>query len=186
MKPAKRRRRWWAIPRMSVKIAVLAAFFLAIAIPAGGAAGFWALLNLDLPGNLPEDTNPRIHSYPSVVVDAEGNEIAEFRAFELTVPIRYRDIPQVVKDAVVAMEDRRFWEHRGVDPEGLLRAAITNYREGRVVQGGSTITQQYVKNTYTTGERDLSRKLREALIATRLERQLSKDEILFRYLNTTY
>ncbi len=186
MKPAKRRRRWWAIPRMVVKIVVLTAFFVAVAVPAGGAAGFWALLNVDLPGNLPEDTNPRIRSYPSVVVDAAGNEIAEFRAFELTVPIRYRDIPQVVKDAVVAIEDRRFWEHQGVDPEGLVRAAIANYEEGEVVQGGSTITQQYVKNTYTTGERDVARKLREALIATRLERQRSKDEILFRYLNTVY
>ncbi len=186
MKPAKRRRRWWAIPRMTVKIVVLTAFFAAIAVPAGAAAGFWALLNADLPGNLPEDTNPRIRSYPSVVVDADGNEIAEFRAFELTVPIRYRDIPQVVKDAVVAIEDQRFWEHKGVDPEGLVRAALVNFEQGEVVQGGSTITQQYVKNTYTTGERDVARKLREALIATRLERQLTKDEILFRYLNTTY
>ena len=186
MIPSKRRRRWWAIPRMTVKVTLLMAFFVAVAVPAGAAAGFWTLLNADLPGNIPEDTNPRIHSYPSVVYDADGNQIAEFRAFDLTVPIRYRDIPQVVKDAVVAIEDRRFWEHRGVDPEGLVRAALTNWQEGRVVQGGSTITQQYVKNTYTTGERDLSRKLREALIATRLERQLSKDEILFRYLNTTY
>lgn len=186
MKPAKRRPRWWAVPRMTVKVLVLSAFFVAVAVPAGAAAGFWTLLNWDLPGNLPEDTNPRIRSYPSVVVDADGNEIAEFRAFELTVPIRYRDIPQVVKDAVVAIEDRRFWEHRGVDPEGIVRAALENWEEGEVVQGGSTITQQYVKNTYTTGERDISRKLREALIATRLERHLSKDQILFRYLNTTY
>lgn len=186
MKPAKRRRPWWAIPRMTVKVAVLTVFFVAVAVPAGGAAGFWALLNLDLPGNLPEDTNPRIRSYPSVVVDAAGNEIADFRAFELTVPIRYRDIPQVVKDAVVAIEDRRYWEHQGVDPEGLVRAAVANFEQGEVVQGGSTITQQYVKNTYTTGERDVARKLREALIATRLERELTKDEILFRYLDTVY
>ncbi len=86
----------------------------------------------------------------------------------------------------MAIEDRRFWDHKGVDPEGLVRAAIANFEEGEVVQGGSTITQQYVKNTYTTGERDVARKLREALIATRLERELTKDEILFRYLNTVY
>ena len=131
MKPAKRRRRWWAIPRMTVKIVVLTAFFAAIAVPAGAAAGFWALLNADLPGNLPEDTNPRIRSYPTVVVDADGNEIAEFRAFELTVPIRYRDIPEVVKDAVIAIEDQRFWEHKGVDPEGLIRAALANFERRR-------------------------------------------------------
>jgi penicillin-binding protein 1A len=182
----KRRRRWWAIPRMTVKVAVLAALFVGVAIPAGSAAGFWALLNLDLPGNLPTDHNPRIRSLPSVVVDAAGNEIAEFRAFELTVRIRPEDIPRGVKDAVVAIEDQRFWEHNGVDPEGIVRAALANWRSGDIVQGGSTITQQYVKNTYTTGERDLSRKLREALIATRLERELSKEEILFRYLDTTY
>jgi membrane peptidoglycan carboxypeptidase len=180
------RRKSWAIPRMTVKVVVLAAFFVAIAIPAGGAVGFWTLLNLDLPGNVPTDTNPRIHSQPSVVVDAAGNEIAEFRAFELTVPIHPRDIPQVVQDAVVAIEDQRFWEHNGIDPEGLIRAALTNWREGEVVEGGSTITQQYVKNTYTTGERDLARKLREALIATRLERELTKEQILFRYLDSTY
>jgi penicillin-binding protein 1A len=120
------------------------------------------------------------------VVGAAGNEIAELRAFDLTVPIRYRDIPRAVKRAVVAIEDQRFWQHRGVDPEGLIRAAVANWQEGEVVQGGSTITQQYVKNTYTTGERDMARKLREALIATRLERQLTKHEILFRYLDTTY
>jgi membrane peptidoglycan carboxypeptidase len=182
----KRRRRWWGIPRMTVKVVVLTAFFAAVAIPAGAAVGFWTLLNVDLPGNVPTDTNPRIRSLPSVVLDADGNEIGEFRAFELTVPIRYRDIREITKEAVIAIEDQRFWEHNGVDPEGLLRAAITNWREGEVVQGGSTITQQYVKNTYTTGERDLARKLREALIATRLERELTKDEILFRYLNTTY
>jgi membrane peptidoglycan carboxypeptidase len=100
-----------------------------------------------------------------------------------------------MKDAVVAAEDRKFWTHKGVDPEGLVRAAVTNYREGEVKQGGSTITQQYVKNTYLTGERSVSRKLNEAVLATRLERDLAdqlgsrkaaKEEILFRYLNTTY
>ncbi|HYF47114.1 MAG TPA: transglycosylase domain-containing protein, partial [Acidimicrobiales bacterium] len=123
MIPAKQRKRWWAVPRMTIKVVVLVAFFAGVAIPAGAAAGFWTLLNADLPGSVPDDMNPRVRSYPSVVLDAEGNEIAEFRAFELTVPIRYRDIPQVVKDAVVAIEDRRYWTHNGVDPEGLLRAA---------------------------------------------------------------
>ncbi|MCB1018256.1 MAG: transglycosylase domain-containing protein, partial [Acidimicrobiales bacterium] len=90
------------------------------------------------------------------------------------------------KDAVVAVEDQNFWVHDGVDPEAIVRAALSNFEEGDTVQGGSTITQQYVKNTYTTGERNLSRKLREALLASRLERELTKEQILFRYLTSIY
>ena len=92
----------------------------------------------------------------------------------------------MLKDAVVAAEDKRFWEHKGVDARGVLRAAWTDYKEGETVQGGSTITQQYVKNAYLTGDRTLSRKLREAILATQLERRMSKEDILFNYLNTVY
>ncbi len=127
--------------------------------------------------------------------DAQGNQIGVFREFDLTIPMKKEDVPQVLKNAVVAAEDRRFWVHEGVDPEGLVRAALTNYREGTVVQGGSTITQQYVKARYLTTERTLSRKLNEAVLATRVERELAdelgsvhaaKEEILFRYLDETY
>ena len=69
---------------------------------------------------------------------------------------------------MVAVEDQNFWTHDGVDPEAIIRAALSNFEHGDTVEGGSTITQQYVKNTYTTGERNLSRKLREALLASRL------------------
>jgi penicillin-binding protein 1A len=171
---------------MSVKLILLTAVIVGVCVPAAAGTAFWTLLRMDVPGALPTDTNPRVRSMPTTVVDADGNEIGEFRAFELTVPIRWRDIPQVLIDAVVAVEDRNFWEHDGVDPEAIVRAALTNFEEGDTVQGGSTITQQYVKNTYTTGERDLSRKLREALLATRLEREVGKAEILFRYLNSVY
>ena len=134
-------------------------------------------------------------SQPSYVYDANGQQIATFREFDLSIPMTKEDIPQVLKDAVVAAEDRKFWTHKGIDPEGLVRAAITNYREGETVQGGSTITQQYVKNTYLTNERSVERKLNEAVLATRLERDLTdelgsqraaKEEILYRYLNTVY
>src|SRR5690606_36448739 len=109
-----------------------------------------------------------------------------FREFELTVPIEPDDIPQVLKDAVVAAEDQHFWEHGGVDAEALVRAALENSREGEVVQGGSTITQQLVKNRYLSGERTLDRKLDELILAARLEREMTKEEILFEYLDTTY
>lgn len=184
--PARRRRRWWAIPRMTAKVAVLCLVLVGICMPVAGATAFWTLIKADVPGNLPRDRNPRVRSMPTTVVDSQGNAISQFREFELTVPTRAEDIPQVLKDAVVALEDRNFWSHDGVDPEAIVRAAIANVESGATVEGGSTITQQYVKNTYTTGERSLSRKIREALLASRLEREVPKETILFRYLTTIY
>lgn len=184
--PPKRRRRWWGIPRMTVKMVVLVAVVVGVCVPAAAATAFWTLIKADVPGTLPTDRNPRVRSMPTTVYDAAGNPITQFREFELTVPTRPEDIPQVLKDAVVAVEDQNFWEHDGVDPEAIVRAALSNFEEGDTVQGGSTITQQYVKNTYTTGERNLSRKLREALLASRLEREITKEQILFRYLTSIY
>jgi penicillin-binding protein 1A len=152
---------------------------------AAGASGLGLLLYGDLPGTVPEE-NERVVSRPSTVVDAAGNPMGSFREFELTVPVEPDHIPQVLKDAVVAAEDQHFWEHPGVDLEGLVRAAIENSREGEVVQGGSTITQQLVKNRYLSNDRSIERKLDEMILAARLERELSKEEILFEYLDTTY
>ncbi len=184
--PAKRRRLWWGLPRMTVKVVLLLAVVVGVCVPAAAATAFWTLIKADVPGALPDDQNPRIRSMPTTVVDAAGNPITEFREFELTVRTRPEDIPQVLKDAVVAVEDRNFWTHDGVDPEAIVRAALSNFEQGDTVEGGSTITQQYVKNTYTTGERNISRKLREALLASRLEREVDKETILFRYLTSIY
>jgi len=169
--------------RLGVKILLvvgLCALIVPVAV-AGVAVG--TLLYAHLPGNLPAQ-KPALVAIPSYVFDSGGNNIGVFRQFELTVSIQPTDIPQVLKDAVVAAEDKRFWEHGGVDARGVLRAAWTDYTEGETVQGGSTITQQYVKNAYLTGDRTLSRKLREAILATQLERRMSKEDILFNYLNT--
>jgi penicillin-binding protein 1A len=95
------------------------------------------------------------------------------------------EIPPRLAQAFVAAEDRRFYEHRGVDVRGVLRAALQNLRAGGVVQGGSTITQQLAK-AYLGPERTLSRKLREAILAFRLEQRFSKQQILFLYLNTIF
>ncbi len=171
---------------MTVKVVVLAAVIVGVCLPAAAATAFWTLIKADVPGTLPNDRNPRVRSMPTTVYDAAGNPITQFREFELTVPTRPEDIPQVLEDAVVAVEDQNFWSHDGVDPEAIVRAALTNFESGETVEGGSTITQQYVKNTYTTGERNLSRKLREALLATRLEREVDKETILFRYLTSIY
>ena len=180
--------------RSGLRVAVILILGIPLLVGVGLTAGFGALLFGNLPGTVPEE-KPRAVSQPSYVYDANGNQIGSFRQFDLNIPLTKADIPQVMKDAVVAAEDHKFWTHKGVDPEGLIRAGITNYREGETVQGGSTITQQLVKNVYLTGERSVSRKLNEAVLATRLERDLTdqlgsrraaKEEILFRYLNTTY
>lgn len=101
-------------------------------------------------------------------------------------PVRLSDVPPVVRTAILATEDERFYEHGGLDPRGMLRALWTNVRRGRVVEGGSTITQQLVKSRLLTPERTYSRKLNEALLSTALEWRYSKDQILEAYLNEIY
>jgi len=93
-----------------------------------------------------------------------------------------RDLPH----AFIAVEDSRFYQHPGLDPIGIARAFIRNARAGRIVEGGSTITQQLAKNMYLTTKRTIGRKLAEAILALYLEVRFSKDEILERYLNLVY
>ena len=95
-------------------------------------------------------------------------------------------LPRHVADAVIATEDQRFYDHRGVDPLGMLRAALANLREGRFVQGGSTLTQQLAKNLYLSSDRTFARKLEEFTLALWLESRLSKADILELYLNRVY
>ena len=158
----------------------------AIVVPlVGGLVVFAALLFLPLPASLP-DARPGVEARISRIYDINGNEIGVFRQFETTKPVERGDIPEVLKQAVVAGEDRRFYSHSGVDVFGTLRALSADLRNQKVVQGGSTITQQYVKNAYVGSERTLSRKVREAILASQLDRQVDKDEILFRYLERIY
>ncbi|MGD8413354.1 MAG: PBP1A family penicillin-binding protein [Candidatus Latescibacterota bacterium] len=96
------------------------------------------------------------------------------------------DIPQYLIDAIVAVEDRKFYSHWGVDIFGIARELVTNLKEGEIVQGGSTITQQLARNLFDMYENTLSRKIKEALLAVRIERAYSKDEILEMYLNQIY
>ena len=114
------------------------------------------------------------------------NSIAQLSGGVNRISVETDRIPQVLVDAVLAAEDRTFFEHGGVDPAGILRALVTNLQQGGVSQGGSTITQQYVKNVYLTQERTITRKIKEAALAVRVEREIPKQEILTRYLNTIY
>ena len=114
------------------------------------------------------------------------NAIATFAAEEDRINVRLEELPEVLTRAVLATEDRDFFEHNGIDPVGITRALYQDLRGQGVRQGGSTITQQYVKNAYLTSERSMTRKIKEAVLAVKLERELDKDEILERYLNTIY
>jgi penicillin-binding protein 1A len=96
------------------------------------------------------------------------------------------DVAPIMRQAIVAVEDQRFYEHRGVDLRGIARALWQDVREQHVVEGGSTITQQFVKNAYVRNERTLGRKVREAALAWQLEQRWTKDRILVAYLNTIY
>jgi penicillin-binding protein 1A len=133
-----------------------------------------------------ERARPRGLPQTSFVYDANGTLITRLHAEQDRVLIAAGKIPRFMKDAVVAVEDQRFWTHRGVDLKAILRAASANVAEGDIVQGGSTITQQYVKNTIVGTERTVDRKLKEALLAYQLEQEMTKEEILAAYLNTVY
>src|SRR4051794_2373306 len=143
------------------------------------------LLASPLSGALPAE-RPAIESQITRVYDRNGVEIANFRRFDTNLPVARGDIPPVLVDAVVAAEDQRFYSHKGVDSRGIIRAFMADLKGGGYVEGASTITQQYVRMAYVGDERTLGRKLREAILAGRLEKKLSKDEILYRYLSRAY
>ena len=119
------------------------------------------------------------------VLAADGTEFARFGDLHGTT-LGVRDLPPHLIQAVLAIEDRRFYSHFGVDPIGLARALYVNWRSGRSAQGGSTITQQLAKNLFLTPEKSLKRKIQEAMLALWLEYRFTKDQILTAYLNRVY
>lgn len=119
------------------------------------------------------------------ILDVKGRLIAR-RSPTRAAVIDIKQLPAYVPDAFVAIEDRRFRDHIGLDPIGLLRAASEDALAGRIVQGGSTLTQQLAKNLFLTRERTFKRKMQEALLALYLESRYSKDQILTLYLNRVY
>lgn len=126
---------------------------------------------------------PQANTY---IYAGDGHTVlAILRGSQARIVVPSNAISPRIKEAIVAIEDRRFYEHRGVDLRGILRAAWNDIR-GRPVQGGSTITQQFVKNALNRNAPTISRKLREAALAWRLEQQWSKERILTAYLNTVY
>ena len=127
-----------------------------------------------------------VNRLPSLVVlDRNGDEIAA-RGARYGEAVTVDELPDYVVKAFLATEDRRFYQHRGVDIRGTLRAFVANTRAGGVVEGGSTITQQLAKNLFLSPKQTYERKLKEALLAIWLEGRYEKDEILSLYLNRIY
>lgn len=131
--------------------------------------------------NFDSDLLPTAKAYPTFV-DSYGNKID----YISDSYVRPEEIPENVKHAFIALEDRRFYKHKGYDAKAIGRALITNLKAGKAVEGGSTITQQLVKNTHLSSEKTLERKLNEIAIAMKIEENFDKDEILAMYLSVIY
>lgn len=153
--------------------------FPAIALAAVGLLAFYIIFE-SVP--LPDDIDAR----SSIVYDIDGNEVGGLAAEVAREDVELAELPPHVEHAVLAAEDRGFYEHRGISARGVARALFTNVRAGGVAQGGSTITQQYIKNAALSPEQTYTRKVQEAALAIKLEREYSKQEILSFYLNTIY
>jgi penicillin-binding protein 1A len=153
---------------------------LAAAVTAGAV---YASIIRDLPD--PEG-KAKGRDQTSVVYDRNGEELAKLFADQNRTDRPLSEIPEELRNGVIATEDSRFYDHKGVDPIGIARALWVDIRTRSTAQGGSTITQQYVKNAFITPEQTLKRKLSEAVLAYRIEKSYSKDRIFELYLNTIY
>ena len=145
-----------------------------------------ALIFLPLPATIPTARAVAIVE-PTVIYDAQGHVMATLSQDQRDIPVTAQSIPAVLDEAVVADEDRNYYHEGGVDLRGILRAFVADVRNESIVQGGSTIAEQYVKLAYTdSSKRTIIDKVREAILASQLDRQASKNEILYRYLSTIY
>jgi penicillin-binding protein 1A len=169
------------LTRLAVALVVVLA---TPAVAAGVVLG--TQLFVPLPAVIPEPEELEAVRF-SEVYDANGDLIHTYQQFDQNIPVTPEDIPEVLKQAVIAAEDRNFYDHDGVDIRGTVRALVTNIREEEIAQGGSTITQQLAKNAYGVGsDRTITRKIREAVLAAQLDRSLTKEQILFEYLSIVY
>jgi penicillin-binding protein 1A len=122
----------------------------------------------------------------SVILDRNGEQLAYVFKTRHRLYARYDELPGYLVEALVAVEDTRFFEHKGVNPDAIVRAIVTDIKAGKFVEGGSTLTQQLIKNKLLSNEKKLARKLKEAILALKIERELSKEQILERYLNEIF
>ncbi len=164
--------------------ALLVAFVVLAALATVAGIGGCAALSASLPD--PSTTKARGRDQSTVILDRNGSLLARLFAEQDRSDQPLQKMPATLRQAVVATEDQRFYEHAGVDPTGIARALLTDVVLGKKSQGGSTITQQYIKNAFGTPEKTMKRKVEEALLANKIEQSYTKDQILELYLNTIY
>ncbi|BAF71310.1 penicillin-binding protein 1A [Sulfurovum sp. NBC37-1] len=119
----------------------------------------------------------------SVILDRNGKKLAYVFNKQHRLYARYDELPSHLVEGLVAMEDTKFFEHNGVNPDAIVRAIIKDIKAGKFVEGGSTLTQQLIKNKILTNEKKLARKIKEAILALKIEHELTKEQIIERYLN---
>jgi penicillin-binding protein 1A len=167
------------IGRWSLRILVYGTIF--------GVGAWFGLVTAAFPTLDQLEQRASFRQVPGAILARDGKTVLrQLRAPETRTYLNEGDVPPVVRDAVIAAEDHRFYEHSGVDLRGIARAALADLRARATVEGGSTITQQLVKNTYVGPKQSIGRKSREAVLAVALETRWSKDRILTTYLNTAY
>lgn len=166
-----------------VLISLLYLFLIGIIVSIIGGAGIYYKYSKDLP-----DVRELKNYRPSLItrVYSDSDELVEEFFIERRILVPLSEIPGILKKASIAVEDSRFYHHRGIDIAGIMRAFYKNVRAGAVVEGGSTITQQVAKTMFLTPKRAIKRKIKEIILALRIERYFSKKEILEIYLNQIY
>ena len=172
-RPRTRKQQVWRVAKWLLIVGLVGSL-----VAAGGF--FYAYQTTDIP-----DPNEDFKTQTSFVYYSDGKTEVGSYATQNRQSIPLDQMPQRLQDAVIAAENRSFWTDKGIDPKGIVRAAFSN-AQGNSTQGASTITQQYVKILYLTQERSYQRKLKEAILSLKLQREMSKSEILEGYLNTIY
>ena len=145
-----------------------------------GAAFIYAYEEISLDADKLINYKPEISS---VILDRNGKKLAYVFKKQHRLYARYDELPSHLVEGLIAMEDTKFFEHNGVNPDAILRAIFKDIQAGKFVEGGSTLTQQLIKNKILTNEKKLARKIKEAILALKIEHELSKEEIIERYLN---
>src|SRR4051794_1241342 len=171
--------------RGSIRRKILLAFgaLLFVIVLAGGGVAAWVYSIAE--GVNINQLKPIHQGKNSQLFAADGTRLGYIQSDTLREPVKSDEIPKLLKEATVAIEDQNFYEHGGIDPEAIVRAAFEDIQAGAAVQGGSTITQQLVRNLYIANPQDdIKRKIREAVMADQFESKHSKDWILTKYLNT--
>ena len=152
-----------------------------------GALGVFAIIvkyRLELPNiqSMVEDYKPQM----ATTIYDKNNNVVDILEVDSRDAVKLEDVSPYVKEAFLAIEDKKFYSHHGLHFKGIIRAILTNFLKGKATQGGSSITQQLAKNAFLTPERTFSRKVKEAILTYQIERTYTKDEILERYLNEIY